>query len=60
MYVYKFKDKRDGNYAFIFSDSKENAVKKMESMTELEFEYINYRDALDVGTWIIFNEIKDK
>jgi len=60
MYVYKFRDKETGKFAFVFSDSKENAEDKIKSMTVRDIEYIAYKDALDVGTWIIFNEIKDK
>ena len=58
MKVYKFKDIRDGNYAFVFAKDLESAKQKIKSVTELKLQYVETKDSID--SWIIFNKIKEK
>jgi len=58
-YIFKFQDVRDGNFAFVFSDTLENAKIKIKEVTSLKLRYIEYKEPIDLGTWIIFNKIKE-
>ena len=58
MYIFKFQDVRDGNFAFVFAKDLDEAKIKIKSVTELKLRFISKQETMD--SWIIFNKIKEK
>lgn len=58
MQVYKFRDKTDGNFAFVVANSFEDAKAFMKTLTSLEFEFWESRPIEQIKTpFTIYNNI---
>jgi hypothetical protein len=59
MYIFKFQDIVEGNFAFILAPNQSDAEVKLGSLTELKFKLITAKPVTECGTWVIFNKIKE-
>lgn len=58
MQVYKFRDKTDGNFAFVVAKSFEDAKAFMQTLTSLEFEFLESRPIEQIKSpFILVNNI---
>jgi len=59
MYIFKFQDLTEGNFAFILAPNQVDAEMKLSSLTELKYKLITAKPVDECGTWVIFNKIKE-
>lgn len=57
MYIFKFQDLTDGNFAFILAANRSDAEMKLDSLTTLKYKLVNSKPVEECGTWVIFNKI---
>ena len=58
MQVYKFRDKTDGHFAFVVAKSFEDAKAFMQTLTSLEFAFLESRPIEQIKTpFTIYNNI---
>lgn len=53
MKIFKFKDKVDGKFAFVFAKDKEAASNKLAQTTAIPFDLVDFKNASDFDTAII-------
>lgn len=53
VFIYKFKDKVDGNYAFILASNQIDAEKILETKTSIDFELVETKHISDIHKPII-------